>query len=158
MIAAALALAMIGVTGWRYYLLVLSAPLALFLMVSWWMPESPRYLLITGKTEQLKSLFQRISSLNGKEISLNEITNCQVESRGRLLEIFSSRWRSTTFLLSILWFASAFCYFGIPLLTTAMFQNDINGCGHSAMRSSGNKSTINSGGRYCFLMGVCSYL
>ena len=127
-LAAALALAVVNTWGWRYYLLILSSPLLTFLISSWWIPESPRYLLVSGQQDELNALMIRIAKTNGKKVPEKHIREGQVTSRGRILDLFTKEWRHTTRKLTMLWFAAAFCYFGIPLLTTAMFQSGINSC------------------------------
>ncbi|KAK7895284.1 hypothetical protein WMY93_020609 [Mugilogobius chulae] len=53
---------------------------------------------------------------------------CFQTSRGRIKDLFSPQYRRTTITLWFIWFANAFTYYGIILLTTEMFQ-DGDACG-----------------------------
>ena len=123
--ASALALA---VSQWRHFLLILSSPLLVFLIGSWWIPESPRYLLISGQMGKLKALLRRIAAVNGTPPPQEDIKEHRVYSRARIMDLFSEEWRWTTTLLAAMWFTGSFCYFGLALLTTEMFQSHVNGC------------------------------
>ena len=128
MFAAALALAVVNTWSWRWYLLLLPSPVAVFLVASWWIPESPRYLLITGQMVRLNSLMKRIAKTNKKDVPNDVVHRVIVPSRGRISDLFTGRFRGTTILLGGMWFAVSFGYFGVALLTTQMLQSGVDGC------------------------------
>lgn len=147
-LAGVLALVVIDALNWRYYLLVLLCPLVMFLIGSWWMPESPRYLFITEQTTKLKALVEKIAKINGKTVPQETITQVQITTRGRVTDLFVKELRWTTLLLCCMWFTTIFCHYGIVLLTTKMFQTGINGCTahlppHSTTSPSGCKRLTN---------------
>ena len=83
--ASALAMVIINALSWRYYLLILSTPLVIFLIGSWWIPESPRYLLITNQIDKLNASMQRIANEYERgeyEYRRNRQTRCCSINRG----------------------------------------------------------------------------
>ena len=49
-----------GQTGWRWMFWACSAPAAVFFLLLWFVPESPRWLMKAGKTEDAFSIFRKI--------------------------------------------------------------------------------------------------
>jgi len=127
-VAAAIAIGAVNGLGWRYYLLIISSPSIVFLIASWWIPESPRYLLISGQMDKLNSVMERIAKVNDKVVPKRVDLKVDVQHRGRISDLFTKELRSTTLLLFTMWFTTAFCTYGIALLTTQMFKSGIDGC------------------------------
>ena len=127
---ASLALAIIDLWKWRTFLLIVSSPLVIFLMGSYWIPESPRYLLSTGQISECKSVLEKIAKWNGKMLPDGDLTGGVPlkQNRTPLLSLFSKPLYRTTIALLILWFSLTYSYYGVVLLTTSMLQTDINGC------------------------------
>lgn len=48
------------VYGWRWMFTAISLPASLFFLASWWIPESPRWLLLRDKEEQATRILARI--------------------------------------------------------------------------------------------------
>ncbi|CAK5006901.1 unnamed protein product [Meloidogyne enterolobii] len=112
--------------GWRWLLLLSSLPLALFSISCLWLPESARYLVAAGRPDLAISSLQRIAKLNGRSLPpgrLIEGNKATINARGKLTDLFSPTLAGTTFRLWILWTVNAFCYYGIVLLTTVLFQS-----------------------------------
>ena len=61
-----------GQTGWRWMFWAETVPAALFFVLAFFIPESPRYLIQSGKKEQAKSILQRIG---GESYALKEAAN-----------------------------------------------------------------------------------
>lgn len=78
--------------------------------------------------DKLNGLIERIAVVNGNEQPEKVGVEVFVSSRGRVLDLFTNKFRGTTILLFIMWFTAAFYTHGIGLLTTKMFQSHINGC------------------------------
>nr|CAD2171043.1 unnamed protein product [Meloidogyne enterolobii] len=112
--------------GWRWLLLLSSLPLALFSISCLWLPESARYLVAAGRPDLAISSLQRIAKLNRRSLPpgrLIEGNKATINGRGKLFDLFSPTLAGTTFRLWILWTVNAFCYYGIVLLTTVLFQS-----------------------------------
>lgn len=122
--------------GWRALLGVSAVPLVLFTLSCRWLPESPRFhmmsgnpdkaLLVSSSSQQASSAFQTLESVcktNGKKLPKGRLlTTGSVESRGSIGDLLGLQMRNTTLLLWLIWFACAFCYYGIVLMTTEILQ------------------------------------
>ncbi|XP_034090093.1 synaptic vesicle 2-related protein-like isoform X1 [Gymnodraco acuticeps] len=117
-----LALLIMPTLGWRWLLFFSSLPMAVFLCFCHWLPESPRFHLLTGKTGKAMETLARIAKDNGKPMPKGKLVGNQQNERGRIKDLFTPQYRKTTLLLWFIWFANAFSYFGIVLLTTELFQ------------------------------------
>eukprot|EP00118_Oscarella_pearsei_P020607 m.224660 g.224660 ORF g.224660 m.224660 type:complete len:523 (+) comp39999_c0_seq2:141-1709(+) len=103
--------------------------------------ESPRYYVSSGQTSKAKAILEKIAKDNKQSlppgILASDICNLEDDSealidkiprigkkhRGRLKDVFGSMQRlATTGLLCVIWFCTAFSYFGIVLLTTEMLD------------------------------------
>ncbi|KAK7934113.1 hypothetical protein WMY93_005009 [Mugilogobius chulae] len=107
-----LAILVMPTLGWRWLLGFSTIPLFIFAVLCFWLPESARYDVLTGNQEKALATLKRI------------------EHRGKFLDLFSTHFRWTTVLLWFIWFANAFSYYGLVLLTTELFQED-GACGMS---------------------------
>ncbi|KAJ4709121.1 organic cation/carnitine transporter 7-like [Melia azedarach] len=134
---AALAWIVMPRLNWRWLLALSAIPSCILLILTSFMPESPRYLLT-------KALFNRASLPSGSLISdrttklgeefatseetplLTSTTNKTTELKSgcsSFLMLFSPRLFRTTILLWILYFGNAFIYYGIVLLTSSLSKN-----------------------------------
>ncbi|GIY33798.1 organic cation transporter protein [Caerostris extrusa] len=70
---------------WFWFQLALSVPILPVLFFYKMIPESPRWLLTKGKTEQLEKSLTKAAKLNGKKIEddLNEVMVLEKKSRGK---------------------------------------------------------------------------
>jgi len=59
-----------GDNNWRWMLCVMALPAALFFIALFFVPESPRWLAVKGKTQQAMQILEKI---NGKETALREM-------------------------------------------------------------------------------------
>lgn len=127
--AAAIAIGVIDTLKWRWYLIFITLPMLFFLFTGYWLPESPRYLLTTGKYDEVKKILAKMAKENGTSLPEGTLIQQEVNTRrGRPTDLFTREWIRTTLLLFVIWFTSAFTYYGIVLLTTEMFQTKIDGC------------------------------
>jgi sugar porter (SP) family MFS transporter len=59
-----------GQMGWRWMFWACSVPAAIFFILMWLVPESPRWLAKAGKKEKAQKIFEKIG---GREYAVNEI-------------------------------------------------------------------------------------
>lgn len=124
-----LALLIMPSLGWRWLLGVSVFPMALFVLCCFWLPESPRFDVLTGRSNRAMKTLEHIAKENKKSLPPGRLIAVKVQSnRGRVKNLFVPKYRRTTLLLCFIWLANAFCYYGIVLLTTEMFQ-DGDACG-----------------------------
>ncbi|XP_041825115.1 synaptic vesicle 2-related protein-like [Melanotaenia boesemani] len=117
-----LALWIMPTLGWRWLLGLSTIPVTIFVSLCFWLPESPRFDVLTGKRERAMATLLRISKDNGKVMPRGTIIDYKQNDRGQIKDLFSPPYRRTTLLLWFIWFANAFSYYGIVLLTTELFQ------------------------------------
>ncbi|XP_068167927.1 synaptic vesicle 2-related protein [Antennarius striatus] len=125
-----LAILVMPTLGWRWLLSLSTIPLFIFAILSFWLPESARYDVLTGNQEKALATLKRIATENGAPMPLGKLIAARQEDRGKIQDLFSSHFRWTTVLLWFIWFANAFSYYGLVLLTTELFQEG-GACGES---------------------------
>uniref|UniRef100_A0A670IY73 Solute carrier family 22 member 13 n=1 Tax=Podarcis muralis TaxID=64176 RepID=A0A670IY73_PODMU len=103
---------------WRTLQLAGSAPVFALFFYLWILPESARWLVTKGKTEEAKRLLQKASSVNKRAIPLkllDELTPDKTVSAG-IWELFRNpHMGKVTFVLSAVWFVSSLAYYGLSL-------------------------------------------
>uniref|UniRef100_A0AC34PUU3 Major facilitator superfamily (MFS) profile domain-containing protein n=1 Tax=Panagrolaimus sp. JU765 TaxID=591449 RepID=A0AC34PUU3_9BILA len=127
---AILALFIMESWGWRWLLVFSAFPLLIFAVSCFWLPESARYLMASGNTEAAYVTLQRVAKENGKTLPkgrLVEPANHNPDHRGHVSNLFIRELFTTTLLLWFIWAVNAFCYYGIVLFTTVLFQTN-DGC------------------------------
>lgn len=118
-----LAILVMPTLGWRWLLAFSSLPLLIFTVFCSWLPESARYHLASGRSDLAEETLERISQDNKVPLPQGNLKIIKSETkRGQFADLLSDEHRVTTLILWFIWFANAFCYYGIVLLTTEMFQ------------------------------------
>ncbi|XP_056146412.1 synaptic vesicle 2-related protein-like [Lampris incognitus] len=108
--------------GWRWLLGLSTIPMVVFVGFCFWLPESARFDVLTGNREKAVATLRRIAADNGKPVPQGMLRINKQKDRGRISDLLTRRYRRTTILLWFIWFANAFSYYGIVLLTTELFQ------------------------------------
>ncbi|CAH3108089.1 unnamed protein product [Pocillopora meandrina] len=118
-----IAMAVMPTLGWRWLLGILSLPLLCFILMSFWLPESVRYLVTAGEKEKALIMLQKAARTNKKELPCGYLQDAGENGKqGRIADLFSPEYRKTTILLWFIWVNLAFTYYGIVLMTTEMYQ------------------------------------
>ncbi|XP_022050281.2 synaptic vesicle 2-related protein [Acanthochromis polyacanthus] len=117
-----LALWVMPTLGWRWLLGLSTIPMAIFVSFCFWLPESPRFDVLTGRGEKALETLRRVAKENGKTMPQGRLIAYQQNDRGRIKDLFAGEHWRTTLPLWFIWFAYAFSYYGIVLLTTELFQ------------------------------------
>jgi len=123
--------------GWRYAQMITALPI---LMLLWWrrsLPESPRFLLGKGRTEEarvvVETLEKQVMAATGKPlppvpetVPEEPVSSVSTESPGLLSSLammFNPAMRRQTTVIWVIWFVVTFCYYGffawIPSLLVA---------------------------------------
>ncbi|XP_062565328.1 organic cation transporter protein [Armigeres subalbatus] len=106
---------------WRLMQFVITAPGACLLLVWYWCPESPRWLLAKGRIEELKAIIDQAARVNGFKLPQGYEKTLQVsetETSGDVVSVFDlfrMKFLRTTLLMLIVWFGIVLIYFGITL-------------------------------------------
>lgn len=123
----------------RLLIRVLYTPGLLVIVYFWIVPESVRWLLVTGRVDRAIKILKRTASVNGKELSnksidmlrstytIDEVKKASDEANNvethTMLEIFNIIIKSKRLSLRLLngclqWAVAAFCYYGLSMIAT----------------------------------------
>ena len=98
--------------GWRWLLVISAIPGLIVFMIRRYVPESPRFLLSQGRTEEAMAILNRIAVINKREISFDRIQPVQVQ-KSKTRDLFRPSYRKTTILLWMIWFMISLGYYGV---------------------------------------------
>ncbi|XP_063038570.1 solute carrier family 22 member 6-A-like [Melospiza melodia melodia] len=116
-----------AVPHWRWLQLSVSLPFFVFLLYSWWLAESARWLVLSGKAERAVKVLQRVATFNNRKEEGEKITVEMLKSnmKEELAALKSSYTvsdlvrtpviRHIFFCLSIVWFSISFSYYGLAM-------------------------------------------
>jgi MFS family permease len=107
---------------WRQLQLAISLPGLIFLILWWVLPESPRWLLAMGRTNEVMTILQKAANYNGRELPVNidkqllpNENDTETESVN-VMDLFKTRqMRKKTLLLFVIWFSVYLVYYGLVL-------------------------------------------
>uniref|UniRef100_A0A4X2K9J6 Solute carrier family 22 member 12 n=1 Tax=Vombatus ursinus TaxID=29139 RepID=A0A4X2K9J6_VOMUR len=120
-----------AIRDWCFLQLAVSVPFVLFFLSSWWLAESARWLIVTGKIDQGLHALRRVAGINGKKDARDTLT---IEVRRktkhsevdlfRTPELLKRALTTCLFLLpSLLRFAIGFVFYGLILDLQNMGSN-----------------------------------
>lgn len=108
---------------WDKFQLAISLPSILFLSYYYLLPESPRWLLTSGRTDEAVKILEIAAKRNGRPtegIALStqkmksEIEPKKTEEHASFLALFRTpRLRNRTFAICFNWFVCGICFFGV---------------------------------------------
>ncbi|XP_050840380.1 solute carrier family 22 member 6-A-like [Serinus canaria] len=116
-----------AVPHWRWLQLSVSLPFFVFLLYSWWLAESARWLVLSGKADRAVKVLQRVATFNNRREEGEKITVEMLKSnmKEELAALKSSYTvsdlvrtpviRHIFFCLSIVWFSISFSYYGLAM-------------------------------------------
>ncbi|XP_074506494.1 solute carrier family 22 member 13-like [Sebastes fasciatus] len=107
------------IRDWRTAQYVMAGVQALVLLYIWWIPESARWLLGKGRTEEANKLIRKVAAMNKKKIPdnlLDEVTGEREVKSGGFKGIFKSTiLMKYLFIISFAWFSLNLGYFCLVL-------------------------------------------
>ncbi|KAF1421201.1 Solute carrier family 22 member 6-A, partial [Spheniscus magellanicus] len=116
-----------AVPHWRWLQLTVSLPFFIFLLYSWWLAESARWLVLSGKAERAVKVLQRVARINkrkeeGEKITVEILRSNMKEELAGLKSSYTISdlvrtpvIRHIFFCLSIVWFSISFSYYGLAM-------------------------------------------
>ena len=107
------------VRGWRMLLLTTVVCGVPSLLLTWLLPESPRWLMLNKKEKEAKNQLLKIAEMNKKLLPDGDLKRPVIlEQQARFSQLFSS-WRmaATTLICWDLWFTVALVYYGVSFST-----------------------------------------
>lgn len=120
-VAAGLAWLIVPRVGWRTLLAVSAVPGVIIYFIRRYVPESPRYLLISGREEEARKVLEQVARENGVSV---EIPGLVAEPRRAKVTV-SALWRGNlipvTLMLWIVWFTISLGYYGVFIWLPRIF-------------------------------------
>ncbi|WP_104663818.1 MFS transporter [Ensifer adhaerens] len=98
--------------GWRYIFAVTAIPAVLGVGLRFLVPESPLYLLRSGKTEAAKAIVDRMLAANGRP-QLEPTVSIALPAPLPDIGIFSKKLRRRSLLILSVWFLVSVSYYGV---------------------------------------------
>jgi len=120
-VAAGLAWLIVPRVGWRTLLAVSAVPGVIIYFIRRYVPESPRYLLVSGREEEARKVLEQVARENGVSV---EIPGLVAEPRRTKVTV-PALWRGNlipiTLMLWIVWFTISLGYYGVFIWLPKIF-------------------------------------
>ncbi|XP_067015132.1 synaptic vesicle 2-related protein [Anabrus simplex] len=132
-----LALLVMPTLGWQWLLALSTGPLLAFALITPWLPESARFHVASGQPDKALATLEQVAKDNGKPMLLGRLVvddATNMGQRGRVTDLLISELRRTSLLLWFIWTVCAFCYYGVVLMTTELFESSEKHCSADASR------------------------
>ncbi|XP_053304651.1 solute carrier family 22 member 6-B-like [Spea bombifrons] len=116
------------IRDWHMLQLASSLPFFIYFLYSWWIPESGRWLVLTGKADQAVKELRKVAKLNGLKEE-GETLTVEIIKSGMQREINAAKKstysvidlvrtplvRRISFCICCTWFSTSFAYYGLAL-------------------------------------------
>lgn len=86
--------------------------------------------MASGQPDKALETLQKVAKDNGKPMLLGRLVvdDASMGRRGQLRDLLGAELRRTSLLLWFIWMACAFCYYGVVLMTTELFEASATRC------------------------------
>jgi MFS family permease len=136
--------------AWRWLLGLLAVPALLVFVYRWFLPESPRYLLVEGRVDEANAVLTRLAANRLRPVAGMQVTRYVDTAEGtrlprqrvRLAEIFQGRLARNTI---VIWVVSAMT-FGAQVTITVFMPTVLVSRGFDVSTSLAYTTVINIGG------------
>jgi MFS transporter, putative metabolite:H+ symporter len=112
-IAAGLAWLLVPNFGWRPLLATSALGALLVLWIRRSIPESPRYLAISGRAVEAKEILARVATANDRPGPERDLITGERQGGATVAKLWMPRLRRSTLMLWITWFCIALAYYGL---------------------------------------------
>ncbi|XP_072277519.1 solute carrier family 22 member 6-B-like isoform X1 [Pyxicephalus adspersus] len=116
------------IQDWRMLQLAASIPFFIYFIYSWWLPESSRWLVLSGKYEQAIIDMKKVARINGKTEEGEKLTvevikydmqreiNAASKANYTVLDLIRTPViRRISLCISCTWFSTSFAYYGLAM-------------------------------------------
>lgn len=112
-LAAGLAWLIVPTLGWRWLLAVSAIPGIIIFFIRRYVPESPRYLMVNGRTEEAADVLRQVAQYNGTPLPEFTLAETKAPPKTPVRALWSPELRRTTLLLWGIWFLISLGYYGV---------------------------------------------
>eukprot|EP00762_Andalucia_godoyi_P000081 ANDGO_02415.mRNA.1 Putative transporter svop-1 len=121
-----LAWAVLSSYGWRVLLAVSAIPAFVALVLSPMLPESPRFLIVSGRKDDALAILQSAAATNKALLPKGELSGGMWASKERAsFAVFLTKPMMRLLVpLCVIWFANSFIYYGLVLFTTVALSSE----------------------------------
>ncbi len=120
-VAAGLAWLLVPRLGWRWLLAVSALPGAIVYFIRRYVPESPRYLLITGREQEALAVLNQIAEENGASVRFQALQPATRTTRVTVAALWKRPYLRTTLMLWVVWFTISLGYYGVFIWLPRIF-------------------------------------
>ena len=125
-----LAFLTLHVVGWRWLIIICTIPAIPALVMIIVLPESPRYLCVSGKQDKAMQAIRFLARLNRKKLSDDLQVVCfSNEDSGSYSKLLNQEHKKSAIALSVIYFCNIFVDFGLIMLLPLLFSSDYCGAG-----------------------------
>ena len=145
--AAILAFVFLNWVGWRWFIVIVSLPIIPALILLRLMPESPRFLCVSGAQKEANAAVKKMAVWNEKSHTLPDelvIVVHQDQQRGQIKDILAPKYLKETVLLSMMYFGNVFLIYGLIVFVPLAINTGF--CGASAKGATRDCKKINQEG------------
>ncbi|KAJ8312993.1 hypothetical protein KUTeg_010366 [Tegillarca granosa] len=103
--------------GWRWLLVLSAVPSFIIIITLKFLPESARYLVAADRKKDAIKILEKAAKINKTSLPEGTLKHSRSIKRGEPRDLFSSQYLRTTLQLWLLWFVTAFSYYGMVLAT-----------------------------------------
>ena len=112
-------------SGWRWMLGAEVAPAAVLLVLLFFVPESPRWLIQAGREDEARRILEGVAGAAQAQAEITAVRGVLGQEEGRFRELFHARFRKPLIIAAALMAFSQFCginaimYYSTKIFTTA---------------------------------------
>ncbi|XP_069758707.1 putative transporter SVOPL [Narcine bancroftii] len=119
-----LAYLIVPTLGWRWLVRISTLPSIILLVVFKCIPESARYSVSVGNTQNAKQTLDYIAKMNRSCLPQGSLIKTQMAKRGSIFDLIDSEYRRTTLQCCFIWLGTAFAYYGLVLTSSELLENN----------------------------------
>ncbi|XP_063693641.1 synaptic vesicle 2-related protein-like [Bolinopsis microptera] len=120
------------IVGWRWFIMLVSTPALPALVLILVLPESPRFLCVSGQQDKAMEAVRTMANLNGRELPGNIQMACfDNEELGSYSTVLNKEHRKSIIALSVIYFSNLLIEFGLIVLLPLIFSSDMCGASHT---------------------------